>query len=379
MKRASRALGWACVLAGTTVATLSPRLTRADDASAPSWLGDAFTRGPLAATTAIDDRHPWWRVDGTLPLGLDPSRAASRLDRAPAFGLGLSVAGGDAAGGKGLRYSALLDRRASRTGQWLGLSIGGSDDAGGRHLGTGLWRSVQPFQLEAGVVTSLVPTREQGVEHWGFYRNTRDSLRWVDTTSFRAIDRTALNANAQSALRWQLGRVEVSAVGGVMLSSIRSPLRWAQAAVQVQATRQIMVMAALGQRPAPSLAFDPFAGPRTMLGVRVAPWAGREDGMTRPVVPHVREWVAHSRPEGRTSVRVRCTGARRVELTGDFTEWTPVMLIALGGGWWGSELPIAPGLHQVQVRIDGGPWQVPPGLPTTEGDFVGRAGVLLME
>ena len=46
---------------------------------------------------------------------------------------------------------------------------------------------------------------------------------------------------------------------------------------------------------------------------------------------------------------------------------------------WGAEFAVAPGLHHVQVRADGGAWQVPPGLPTTQGDFAGAAGVLVME
>ena len=374
-----RELRWA-LLACAALAGVAAHAAAADDAPAPSWLRAPFARGPVAGTVALDDRRLWWSIDGTLPLGLGVPGLRAPLDRAPALGLGLSIAGDNRADVRDLRYTALLDRRGPRTGEWLGVSTGRSAHAGTRfHLGTGLWRSFKPIQVEAGVVTSIIPTQEQQAERWGFFRDTRDSLHWVDTTTFRAANHTVLNTTAQSAMRWQLGRVEVSAVGGVVLRGIGAPERWAQAAVNVRATRSILLMAAFGQRPAPSLAFDSSPGPRTMLGVRLAPWATREGVLARAVVPHLRAWSARTLPGGRTAVRVRCEDATRVELTGDFTDWAPITLAALGGGWWGSELPIAPGLHQVQVRIDGGAWQAPPGLPATQGDFAGTAGVLLVE
>jgi len=336
----------------------------ADDAPAPVWLRAPSARGPIAGTVAIDDRRLWWGIDGTLPLGLGPPAARAPLGRARVLGLGLSIAGDTRADAGALRYTALLDRRGPRSGEWLGISSAGSDAGTQLHLGTGFWSAFRPVQVEAGVVTSLIPTQSQEVQHWGFFQNLRDTLRWRDTTTFRAVDRTVLHTTAQSAIRWQHGRVEVSAIAGVLLRGIHAPQRWAQATVDVRATPGVLLMAAFG--------------PRTMLGVRVAPWATRDTPVAR-VATRLRGWSARAQVEGRTVVRVRCDHASRVELTGDFTDWAPIPLTAAGGGWWGSELPIAPGLHQVQVRIDGGAWLAPPGLPTTQGDFAGTAGVLLVE
>src|SRR6185503_19976341 len=188
------------------------------------------------------------------------------------------------------------------------------------HLGAGVWRSLKRIQVEAGVVTSIIPTHEQQAERWGFFRDVRDTLRWVDTTTLRSAEHTVLNSSAQSTLRWQIGRVEVSAVGGVVLHGIGAPKRWAQGAVNVQASRGIALMAAFGQRPAPSLAFDPSAGPRSMLAVRLAPSMSR-DGVVPPAVrPRLHTWSARLLPDGRCAVRVRCEDATHVELTGDFTD-----------------------------------------------------------
>ena len=374
-----RVASWAPLACAAWV--LVVRTVAADDTPASAELHAPFGQAPVAGTVAFDDRGLWWGIHGTLPLGLAKPGPPAPFDRARAFGLGLSIAGDDRAGMSALRYTGLLDRHGPRTGEWLGISGGQGGSAGTQlHLGAGLWRAFKRIQVEAGVMTSAVPARQLQADHWGFYRQWGiDTMLWVDTTTYRAVSRTVRNTTAQGAMRWQLGRVLVSGLGGVVLRDMGAPARWAQATVDVRVASSILVTAAFGQRPDPSLAFDASAGARTMLAVRVTPWATRKAATASAVVPNVRAWSARPLPEGRTAVRVRCEGATCVELTGDFTDWEPVTLTALGGGWWGSELTIAPGLHQVQVRIDGGAWQAPPELPVTQGDFAGKAGLLLVE
>ena len=64
---------------------------------------------------------------------------------------------------------------------------------------------------------------------------------------------------------------------------------------------------------------------------------------------------------------------------GDFTDWTPVSLVRRGRDQWELLVPIAPGVHQVNIRIDGGKWFAPPGIPTTKDDFNGQVGVLVVK
>jgi hypothetical protein len=373
----SRSFRWLAAIACAALGALSTRVAFADDAPSPSWLRAPHATGPVAGTAAIDANRVWWSID-VLPLDIVPGLRAP-LDRTR-LGLRWSISGDETASARALGYSALLDRRTQRTGQWLGLSTRPSGYAGRLlHLGAGVLYSFKPVQVEAGVVTSFVKTVEERVESWGFFRNTRDTLRWVDTTAFRTVEHAELNTTTHTTLRWQFGRVEIAAVGGMVLGRVGIPRRWAQATVNVRATRQLQVMAAFGQRPNSSLVFEPFAGSRTMLGVRLTPFAPRMPVMTREAPVRVHKWTTRAVQEGRTAVRVRCPNAMRVELTGDFTDWTPIALTALGGGWWGCEMEIAPGLHQVQVRVDAGAWQAPPGLPTTQGAFAGMAGVLVVE
>ena len=71
--------------------------------------------------------------------------------------------------------------------------------------------------------------------------------------------------------------------------------------------------------------------------------------------------------------------ALRVELSGDFTAWRPVQLRGEDGGWWSVSLPIAPGTYQMNVRVDGGGWIVPPGLTAIADEFGATVGILTIE
>jgi hypothetical protein len=68
-----------------------------------------------------------------------------------------------------------------------------------------------------------------------------------------------------------------------------------------------------------------------------------------------------------------------VELAADFTDWSPVALESASGGDWRVVLPIAPGLHRVAVRIDGGNWQAPPDTRAVVSEFGTRVGEVVIE
>jgi hypothetical protein len=72
-------------------------------------------------------------------------------------------------------------------------------------------------------------------------------------------------------------------------------------------------------------------------------------------------------------------GVRRVELMGDFTDWLPIEMQRIGPGHWRSQFAIAPGMHFVNVRYDGGPWQTPPGTRVVTDEFERLTGVVVVE
>ena len=84
-------------------------------------------------------------------------------------------------------------------------------------------------------------------------------------------------------------------------------------------------------------------------------------------------------PGGAHLIRVSGLAARRVEVRGDFTQWTAVALDAAPGSAWQRSFVLTPGVHRVLIRIDDGDWQVPPDLPVQRDEFGERIGVLYVD
>jgi 1,4-alpha-glucan branching enzyme len=91
------------------------------------------------------------------------------------------------------------------------------------------------------------------------------------------------------------------------------------------------------------------------------------------------EFVVATADDGTRNIRVLVPQARTVELMADFTDWAPVPLTRERGGMWGLNIFIAPGVHRVNVRVDGGEWQPPPGLTTVPDGFGGLVGLLVVQ
>jgi hypothetical protein len=115
------------------------------------------------------------------------------------------------------------------------------------------------------------------------------------------------------------------------------------------------------------------------LGVRLATRRPAEAEPSSEIlrrVPRSTEQKIAARFEVRTGggarrvIRVHAPGAKRVELMGEFTGWVPVALQRTGvPPEWEVSLPIPPGVYRLNLRIDGGPWSVPPGLPAFTDDL----------
>ncbi|HEU4749322.1 MAG TPA: glycogen-binding domain-containing protein [Gemmatimonadaceae bacterium] len=82
---------------------------------------------------------------------------------------------------------------------------------------------------------------------------------------------------------------------------------------------------------------------------------------------------------GAVVLRANAAAATLVEVTGDFTGWTPVKLEATGDGAWTGSFQLKPGHYQMNIRVDGGSWLVPPGLLSLNDEFGGSVGLLIVE
>lgn len=152
-----------------------------------------------------------------------------------------------------------------------------------------------------------------------------------------------------SAALWLSSRVAVVASAGRAL---------ADEARGVPSVRYLSVALRFGWRP---------AGATGVLRVR-QPLGGDEAGRIdiRTSGDSLRAVIVHQ------------PTASRVEVVGDFTDWQPVAMTGLPNGEWRIERNIAPGPHRVAIRVDGGPWRVPPNLPRVEDDFGGEVGIVIV-
>ena len=71
--------------------------------------------------------------------------------------------------------------------------------------------------------------------------------------------------------------------------------------------------------------------------------------------------------------------AQSVEVSGDFTGWAPMKLTSAGDGTWRVTLRLGPGRYQMNLRLDGARWIVPPGLLLITDEFGGAVGLLIIE
>ena len=68
-----------------------------------------------------------------------------------------------------------------------------------------------------------------------------------------------------------------------------------------------------------------------------------------------------------------------MELAGDFTDWLPLRLERRGKEEWSVRGAVAPGIHRVVMRVDGGDWRPPPGTRRVESEFGPEVGEIVVE
>ena len=98
-------------------------------------------------------------------------------------------------------------------------------------------------------------------------------------------------------------------------------------------------------------------------------------------LPHavlVRTFDMRTVPNGMQKIVIRVGGVETVDVMGDFSDWGPLTLVRRGRDLWELSVPVSPGVHQITVRVDGGPWMAPPGIPTVHSAFDGELGLLVV-
>jgi hypothetical protein len=250
-------------------------------------------------------------------------------------------------------------------GAWVGSGIGAvsqgfffPDDI--MQLDAGGWVRVGEATLTAQAVpTRIGATRYTDFVFVGRWEPSRAEL--TATAGYRD------GARASGASRWaELGgalwlssHVAIVGGGGVFPAELWRGLpggRYASAALRV-ATRPPRV-----------------SDPQRLAELTVPYELGR---LRRPNAA-AQQFTVAAESDGTRTLHVRVEGARDVELMADFTDWMPVRLTRTAPGVWSFNVFLAPGVHRVNVRVDGGAWAVPPGLTAVRDEFGGDVGLLIV-
>ena len=216
-----------------------------------------------------------------------------------------------------------------------------------------------------------------------FYNDTTHTYTHYPTThtTYDAKSVTVQHRSLDGELRidWVVAsRLSMRGTFGHSLGGVAPslPTRWGEAEGMLGLTSHVAFVARFTAERLPT-AFSPLARSYVTLGVQWAsphfsPRHATLDGAAVASAFRVRL------DSGTIVLGVRAPDARVVELTGDFLGWEPLRMSRVAAGWWEARVNVAPGVHRVNVRVDGARWMVPQGLAARRDDFGSEAGVLIV-
>lgn len=242
-------------------------------------------------------------------------------------------------------------------GVWIGGGVGQAWDGSWRLTrqgDAGTWMALGP----AAASLSLAPT------------SVGDSVTYTDISAI--VQRGASGWDTDASLGVRIGNAIPSLPSNRKVWGGVSGTRWVSTTVGVQV--------ALGTYPVDFTQGFP-GGQYVSLSLRIAPRRSAPmplalAGQPGPGNTDVRTFQVLR--VGRDSVRITVLAprARSIDIMGDFTLWTPRSLTSSSSGLFQLTVAVAAGTHQLNVRVDGGPWLVPPGLTPLKDEFGGSIGLL---
>jgi len=290
---------------------------------------------------------------------------------------------------------AKLTVGGSAMGWWVGGDViqraGFKDAVEQPRMETGGWRRI------GNVVVTISAARRNAAlaEMRQFSRSTtsyfrfQDSLTglWDSTLVTRTFNDSARVselrrwAETEAGLSWDGRRLSAAvAVGGRLASRGVPSGSWGSATLALRLSSPLSLVVGAGTASGGRFALDGEHRFVT-LGFRVRPQFAPSMPVAHinPAAASISGLSVGSLGGNRYELAVVAPRARRVEITGDFTNWKPLALTRAAGGRWTATLDLAVGTHRVNARVDGGSWVVPPGLTTMSDDFAGEVGLLVIE
>jgi hypothetical protein len=189
-------------------------------------------------------------------------------------------------------------------------------------------------------------------------------------------------SDVEGAVEWSIGPVELAAQGGYRIGGsydvTPESRRWAAATATYWLSGQLAAVIGGGRQPANPARGLP-ARSYANLGVMLAYWPIPKRRVPVSSSATVAAFDVRDAGSSQQTLVVRVGGVERVEVMGDFTAWEPKLLTRIGRDRWEITLPITPGIHQVNIRVDNGRWRPPPGTPTMRDGYSGEVGILVVQ
>ncbi len=358
-----------------------------------SWM-NAWPAGAPATGFApalwFDGTRLGYGVAGTASFGLGarqgPADAAARAGLAPRAAppgarleLGLRGAGAGAwsASSSGA-MSLRLHYSGEHAGAWLatGGLMTGNEPARLPLAGGGFWMRRGPLTLTTQVVQLLraIHVRGPAPQQAEGPADSAGVVRFPGPSY--PSDDIRLLTGLEVGLGWTGARFDVDGRAGVARGPHPPLGRWAELRAAFWATPGVALFAGVRTTAHVAGALESVQGNRAAVGIQIAPGRRREPDAqaprrTPPAITVERVGAAAARV-------VFTLEARSLDVSCDANGWTPVSAVAAGWNRWEVVLPLSPGLHRIAIRVDGGAWRAPPGLPKAEDDFGGEVGLLVV-
>lgn len=209
------------------------------------------------------------------------------------------------------------------------------------------------------------------------------SLSSSSTATATDCRRQSRFSDIEGSVNWAYGWLELTGQAGYRFGDsydvTPDSRRWAAGTAVLWVTDRVAAVMGGGRIPAnPSrgLPARNYANFGLMLSYSSIPRT------TVPVAPMtiaaIKDFEVRPLATGTQKITVRVGGVETVEVMGDFSDWTPLVLMRRGRDLWDITLPVTTGVHEINLRLDGGPWLAPPGLPTRRDSFSGDVGLLVV-
>jgi hypothetical protein len=198
-----------------------------------------------------------------------------------------------------------------------------------------------------------------------------------------ACDRQSRFSDLEASMHWEVGPIEFTGQMGHRFGNsydvTPDSRRWSSASATMWISDRVAVVAGGGRQPALPLRGIP-ARSFGMAGLELA-YSPISKSAVPVALPHtvlVRSFETHPATNGLQKIVIRVGGVEAVEVMGDFSDWSPLTLTRRGRDLWELALPLSPGVHSVNVRVDGGAWAPPPGVPTMRDGYNGEVGLVVV-